>query len=86
MRILLALVTLAGGVLALHASADAARKVKRHVRPHAYTYSYAQPRYSREQVECERARHADPAGFYTGFPCWARDAFGSGSQNSRGHR
>ena len=30
---------------------------------------------------CEaRARHEDPTGRYAGFPCWAREAFGRGTQ------
>jgi hypothetical protein len=33
-----------------------------------------EPRYSREVVECERAKHADPTGTYAGFPCWAQEA------------
>jgi hypothetical protein len=45
---------------------------------YGYGYGYGYRRYSRQQVECERARHADPSGVYAGFPCWARDAFGSG--------
>jgi tetratricopeptide (TPR) repeat protein len=35
----------------------------------------AQPRNSQEEIECERARHADPAGYYGRYPCWARAAF-----------
>jgi hypothetical protein len=71
MRTLLAFVILAGGVFALNAPADAARKAKRSAKTHYYA---AQPRYSREAVECERARHADPTGLYAAYPCWAREA------------
>jgi tetratricopeptide (TPR) repeat protein len=34
-----------------------------------------QPRYSQEEIECERARHADPARYFGRYPCWARAAF-----------
>src|SRR5262249_41885422 len=45
---------------------------KKHVAKRHY---YRRPRrYSRESVECERARHADPGGYYAGYPCWAREA------------
>jgi tetratricopeptide (TPR) repeat protein len=71
--------------------ADAARKVKSSAKPLNYApppaypvqpssgaqppYPAQPPPYSREEIECERARHADPAGRYAGFPCWAREAF-----------
>jgi tetratricopeptide (TPR) repeat protein len=62
------------GVLssALNAPADAARKGKPSAKAHHYV---AQPRHSREEIECEGARHGDPAGYDAGFPCWAREAF-----------
>jgi tetratricopeptide (TPR) repeat protein len=59
---------------ALNAPADAARQAKLSAKPHHYA---AQPRYSREQIECERAQHADPTGHYAGYPCWARAALGN---------
>jgi hypothetical protein len=85
MRTLLATAIVLSGVFALSPAADAARKYKR-TGERSYPYGYnAYPRYSREQVECERARHEDPAGVYKGYPCWAREAFGRGS-NSGGTR
>jgi len=50
--------------------ADAAKKYKRSAERHYYSA----PRYSREEVECERAAHADPSGVYQGYPCWAQEA------------
>ena len=85
MRTLLAVAIVLGGTIALSQAADAARKYNRSAE-RSYSYGYnAYPRFSREQVECERARHEDPAGVYQGFPCWAREAFGRGS-NSGGTR
>jgi hypothetical protein len=55
----------------LNAPADAARKAKRSANPHHHA---AQPRLSREELECERAQNLDPAGRYAGYPCWAREA------------
>jgi hypothetical protein len=79
MRTLLAFAIVTSGVFALSQAADAARKYKRSAEP-SYSYGYgAYQRYSREQVECERARHEDPAGVYAGYPCWAREAFSAGS-------
>jgi len=57
-----------------NAPADAPRKARRSAKPHYYA---AQPGYSQEEIECERARHADPAGRYAGYACWARAALGS---------
>lgn len=74
MRTLLAIVILAAGMFALSEPSDAARKAKRIAKPP----DAAQPRYSRQQVECERARHEDPSGDFAGYPCWARAALGSG--------
>ena len=83
MRTPIAIALFAGGLLALHTpanSADAAKK--RNVKPRTYA---AQPRVpSREDVECERARHEDPTGLYAGLPCWARETFG-GSKNRADH-
>jgi hypothetical protein len=67
----------------LDASADAPRKYKRDTSP-AYGYSYQHP--SAEEVCQERARAEDPTGAFAGFPCWAREAFGRGSQGGRGRR
>jgi hypothetical protein len=90
MRTLLAIALLAGafftgGLLAPHTPADSAETgKKRSVKPR--TQTTVQPRtYSREEIECEGARHEDPAGVYAGFPCWAREAFGRG-QNGGGDR
>jgi hypothetical protein len=83
MRALLTFAILVGGMLTLSPpDADAARK--RSAKPdHA-----AQSRYlSRQAVECERARHEDPTGLYASHPCWAREAFGRGTQGGgRGSR
>jgi hypothetical protein len=76
-----------GGILALKpAAADTARKYQRSGERQHYSYGYAPSPYSRftrEQVECERARHEDPSGVYAGYPCWAREALGAGSNRSR---
>jgi hypothetical protein len=40
--------------------------------------SAVQPRGSREEIECERARHEDRAGNFVGYPCWAREALSRG--------
>jgi hypothetical protein len=85
MRALLGFVILAGGMLTLSppdADADAARK--RSAKPN---YA-AQSRYlSRQAIECERAFHEDPSGVYASYPCWAREAFGRGTQGGgRGGR
>ena len=40
----------------------------------------AQPRHSQNDVECERAQHADRTGLYAGYPCWARAALGPRSR------
>lgn len=80
MRTLLAIAIVMGGTFALSPDADAARKYKRGAEAD-YPYGYnASPRSSREQVECERARHEDPSGRYAGYPCWAGEAFGRGTQ------
>jgi hypothetical protein len=72
------------GLFALSASADAPRKYKRDPRP-PYDYAYQHP--SAQAVCEERARGEDPTGAFAGFPCWAREAFGRGSQGgSRGRR
>jgi tetratricopeptide (TPR) repeat protein len=57
---------------ALNASVDAAAKDKRGLKSHELA---AHPRYSQEEIECERAVHSDPAGYYKHYPCWARAAF-----------
>jgi len=82
-RTLLAIVILAVGMCMLSAPSDAARKAKRIVKPHQSEQRYAkQPRYSREELECERARTEDPGGNYAGFPCWAREGFSRGPSMS----
>jgi hypothetical protein len=81
MRTLLAIAILAGGAAIPSQAADPPRKYKRGAERYDPYYYNASPRYSREQVECERARHEDPAGVYQGFPCWAREAFGRGSNS-----
>jgi hypothetical protein len=84
MRMLLAVAIVLSGTIAMSQAADARKDRRSAERSYSYGYN-AYPRFSREQVECERARHEDPAGVYRGFPCWAREAFGRGS-NSGGTR
>ncbi len=64
----------------LNAPADAAERAKRSAKPHHYA---AQPQYSQEEVECERAHAADPAGHFARYPCWAREALGHGNRRGR---
>jgi tetratricopeptide (TPR) repeat protein len=59
---------------ALEASADAVSKDKSGLKVHQFAPSSG---YSREEVECERAQHSDPAGQFDSYPCWARSAFTS---------
>lgn len=54
-------------------AADDPGKAKVITKPSNYT---AQPRYSREETECELAEYQDPVRQYWGYPCWARDALG----------
>ena len=82
MRTLLAIAIFAGGTFMVGVPADAASKYKRSAKPHYYAHV---PRYSREEVECERARHADPTGVYRGYPCWAQEAL-SPKGGGRGRR
>jgi hypothetical protein len=74
MRWLLAMAIFVGGILALNAPADAARKYKRYN--------------SGADSACElRAQHADRTGVYRGYQCWAREAFGQGTLGGgRGRR
>jgi hypothetical protein len=63
-------------VLATSAGADpSSHKDRRDPKP---PYYYRQP--SAQEVCEERARAEDPTGNYAGYPCWAREAFGRGSQ------
>jgi hypothetical protein len=87
---LLALVILAGGMLAYDAAADDGAKSKRGAKS-AYTdkgrgkrerakAGHATAAERRARIVCEeRARHEDPAGQYKAFPCWAREAFARGA-------
>ena len=73
MRTLLAIAIFAGGVLALDATAEAARKSKRPAKP--------PPSYQAKKADIvceERARHEDPSGNFASYPCWAREAFARG--------
>ena len=79
MRTLLALAIFAGGIVTVGPPADAAKKYKRSAERHYYSA----PRYSREEVECERAAHADPSGVYQGYPCWAQEALSPKGGRSR---
>ena len=87
MRTLLAIVICVGGILPLTATADTARKRAKPRNDAAQARYYPKyPRFSREEVECMRARHEDPTGDFAGYPCWAGAAFGSGRNGSPGHR
>ena len=91
MRALLAFAIVTGGVLALSPAvgADTVRKYQRSGEREQASYGYAYSPYSRftrEQVECERARHEDPSGVYAGYPCWAREALGAGSNRGTSRR
>jgi hypothetical protein len=79
MRTLVAIALLAAGSFTLSLPADAARKTKRNAKPPYYA---TQEHYRlRERLACEeRARHEDPTGRYAAYPCWAREAFGRGTQ------
>jgi hypothetical protein len=79
-RTLLAIAILAGAVLAPHTPADSADAKKRSVKPRDHTRSTRV--YSREEVECERARHEDPTGLYADYPCWAREALAKGKNQN----
>lgn len=65
---------------AVKASGDATRKSKRSESAQLDT---PPPGRSKEDVECERAQHADPSGAYAKYPCWARAAFGSRARGGR---
>jgi hypothetical protein len=93
MRTLLALVILAGGMLALEAAADDAVKSKRGAKSAHSDADKSRGKGERRkgdraksdqerkaQIVCEeRARHEDPTGQYAMFPCWAREAFARGA-------
>ena len=80
MRTLMAIAILAGGLFVLGAPSDAAPKDNKRSAERQY---YSTPRYSREEVECERAAHADPSGVYKGYPCWAQEALSPKGGRSR---
>jgi hypothetical protein len=80
MRTLLAFAVFAGGIVAVGQPADAAKRYKRSAERHHYYYA---PRYSREEVECERAWHADPSGVYRGYPFWVQEALSPKGGRSR---
>jgi hypothetical protein len=80
MRTLLAIAVLMGCTAVPSQAADSPRRDRYGERPYSYGYGYGYRRYSRQQVECERARHEDPSGAYAGYPCWAQGAFGSGAK------
>jgi hypothetical protein len=87
MRTLLSIAIFVGGIFALNSAADAARYYKRGAKAPAYGYSYGYP-YPGGNAVCEaNARHEDPSGVFAGYPCWAREAFGRGTQGGgRGGR
>jgi tetratricopeptide (TPR) repeat protein len=65
---------------AVKSSSDANRKTKRSESAQLDTPPTGR---SKEDVECERAQHADPSGAYAKYPCWARAAFGSRARGGR---
>jgi tetratricopeptide (TPR) repeat protein len=73
------------------AAAPAARKAKPVARQHQYgarlnhhpQETAARARYTQQEVECERASYADPAGVLAHYPCWARAALGSSRGGGR---
>jgi len=68
----------------VHTQADSAEALKKRSVKARTSTAAAQPRtYSREEVECERAQHEDPSGYYAGYPCWAREALSSGKGSDR---
>jgi hypothetical protein len=83
MRTFLAVVLFGGLIFALDSSAltsaaDAAPKYStRKYDPKARPKHSSYRRYSACE---ERARHEDPTGVYASYPCWAREAFGRGTQ------
>jgi len=82
MRTLLAIVILAGGMLALDATAQEAGKVKskRGVRPAYADKTKKAARPTAQELCEERARHEDPTGQFAAYPCWAREAFARGQR------
>jgi hypothetical protein len=80
MRTLPAVAASLGALLLLNVPVGAAPKAKRTLKPPAATAQLPQVR---EEVECERARHADRTGAYAGYRCWARDAFSHGNWSMR---
>lgn len=66
------------------AGSEARRSETKRITKRSYKQK-RQPRhaYAREAVECERARHADPTGRFSGFACWAQEALSPQSGNDR---
>jgi hypothetical protein len=65
MRVLLAIAMLIGGMLALNAPADAARKIQARAGPPCTVRAWPYSPYGL-------------TGEFRGFPCWARKAFSKG--------
>jgi hypothetical protein len=87
MRTPLAIVILVGSTVALAATASADRTNQRNAKAPQYSDTPRGQYYASPRAVCEeRARAEDPTGLYAGFPCWAREAFGRGSQGGRVHR
>jgi hypothetical protein len=80
MRTLLAIVILAGGMLALDAAAQEASKSKRSAKQSDSHKAKKVGRSKGDNVCEERARHEDPTGQYASYPCWAREAFARGAR------
>jgi hypothetical protein len=78
MRILLAILVFAGGMLALDSAADAARKSKGGAKAWSYSYKPKLHLPKADVVCAERARHEDPSGQFANYPCWAREGFARG--------
>jgi hypothetical protein len=65
MRTLLATVIVLGGLPVLNSPTDAAPRSKRNIQP--------------VSLECQRAQNEDPAGQFSGYPCWAQEIFARGN-------
>jgi hypothetical protein len=78
MRTLLAIAILAGGLLALDATAAEPGKSKRSPKS-SYSHKAKDYRPKADNACAERARHEDPSGQYASYPCWAREAFARGA-------
>ena len=63
MRTLLATLIALGGLSVLNSATEA--QSKRKIQP--------------VSLECQRAQNEDPAGQFSGYPCWAQEIFARGN-------